>query len=212
MAESRRNHGVNVLTPPARTPLWKLFLEKFRDPLIIVLLCAGALSVAISLYEYYYLDEGGAVFFEPAGIFIAIILATGLGFLLELKADREFAILNKVNDDEPVQVVRDGHVVEIPRRDVVVGDVVILNTGAEIPADGTLLESVTLNVDESTLTGEPICHKDADTSRNDPEATFPTNRVLRGTKVMEGHGVMEVDAVGDATENGKVYTAAQIDN
>ncbi len=212
VAESRRNHGVNVLTPPARTPLWKLFLEKFRDPLIIVLHCAGALSVAISLYEYYYLDEGGAVFFEPAGIFIAIILATGLGFLLELKADREFAILNKVNDDEPVQVVRDGHVVEIPRRDVVVGDVVILNTGAEIPADGTLLESVTLNVDESTLTGEPICHKDADTSRNDPEATFPTNRVLRGTKVMEGHGVMEVDAVGDATENGKVYTAAQIDN
>lgn len=210
--ESRRIHGANVLSTPEQKSVWKRFFEKFRDPLIIILLCAGILSVAISLYEYFFLHEGGAVFFEPVGIFIAIILATGLGFLLELKADKEFAILNRVNDDEAVQVLRDGHVAEVPRKDIVVGDVVMISTGSEIPADGVLLESVTLSVDESTLTGEPVCTKDADPAKNDPEATFPTNRVLRGTKVMEGHGVMRVDAVGDATENGKVFTAAQIDN
>ena len=149
--ESRRIHGANVLSTPEQKSVWKRFLEKFRDPLIIILLCAGILSVAISLYEYFFLHEGGAVFFEPVGIFIAIILATGLGFLLELKADKEFAILNRVNDDEAVQVLRDGHVAEVPRKDIVVGDVVMISTGSEIPADGVLLESVTLSVDESTL-------------------------------------------------------------
>lgn len=210
--ESRRVHGSNVLTPPKQVSVWKRFFEKFRDPLIVILLCAGVLSVAISIYEYCYIGQGASVFFEPAGIFLAIILATGLGFLLELKADREFTILNRVNDDEAVQVIRDGHVTEVPRRDVVVGDIVIISTGAEIPADGTLLESVTLSVDESSLTGEPVCSKDADPTKTDPEATFPSYEVLRGTKVMEGHGIMCVDAVGDATENGKVFTAAQIDN
>lgn len=212
VAESRQEHGVNVLTPPKQKSVWKRFLEKFRDPLIIILLCAGILSVAISLYEYYCLGQGASVFFEPAGIFVAIILATGLGFLLELKADREFAVLNRVNDDEAVQVIREDHVTEVPRRDIVVGDIVFLSTGDEVPADGRLLEAVTLSVDESSLTGEPICSKDADPDKNDPEATFPSNEVLRGTKVMEGHGVMRVEAVGDATENGKVFTAAQIDN
>lgn len=210
--ESRRTHGSNVLTPPKQVSVWKRFLEKFRDPLIIILLCAGVLSVAISIYEYCYIGQGASVFFEPAGIFLAIILATGLGFLLELKADREFAILNRVNDDEAVQVVRGGRVMEVPRRDIVVGDIVMISTGSEIPADGTLLEAVTLSVDESSLTGEPVCSKDADPAKTDPEATFPSYEVLRGTKVMEGHGVMRVDAVGDATENGKVFTAAQIDN
>lgn len=210
--ESRRTHGSNELTPPKQVSVWKRFLEKFRDPLIIILLCAGVLSVAISIYEYCYIGQGASVFFEPAGIFLAIILATGLGFLLELKADREFAILNRVNDDEAVQVVRGGRVMEVPRRDIVVGDIVMISTGSEIPADGTLLEAVTLSVDESSLTGEPVCSKDADPAKTDPEATFPSYEVLRGTKVMEGHGVMRVDAVGDATENGKVFTAAQIDN
>jgi len=210
--KSRREHGANVFTPPKQVSVWKRFFAKFRDPLIIVLLCAGILSVTISFYEFYYLGQGGSVFFEPAGIFVAIILATGLGFLLELKADREFAILNRVNDDEPVQVIRESLVTEIPRRDVVVGDIVIISTGSEIPADGTLLEAITLSVDESSLTGEPICSKDADKSKTDSEATFPSYEVLRGTKVMEGHGIMRVDAVGDATENGKVFTAAQIDN
>ncbi|MDE6157985.1 MAG: HAD-IC family P-type ATPase, partial [Muribaculaceae bacterium] len=113
---------------------------------------------------------------------------------------------------EPVQVIRNGMPTQIPRKDVVVGDIVIVNTGNEVPADGTLLEAVALSVDESTLTGEPLCRKTTDSARFDPEATFPSNHLLRGTKVMEGHGVMEVTAVGDATENGKVFEAAQIDD
>ena len=152
------------------------------------------------------------MFFEPVGIFIAIFLATGMAFLFEVKADREFAILNQVNDEEPVMVIRDGHKRQIPKCDVVVGDIVLLATGDEIAADGQLLESVVLQVDESTLTGEPICHKSVREEDFDAEATFPTNQVLKGTKVMEGHGVMLVQAVGDATENGKVYEAAKIDD
>lgn len=212
VAESRHKKGSNILTPPAKTPLWRRFLAKFRDPLIIILLIAGVLSVCISCYEYWGLGEGGAVFFEPVGIFMAIILATGLAFVFELKADREFELLNKVNDDEPVQVVRGGYALAIPRKDVVVGDIVLLNTGEEVPADGELLEATMLSVDESTLTGEPLCAKTTDPQHFDPEATFPSDHVMRGTKVMEGHGVMRVFAVGDNTENGKVYTAAQIDS
>ncbi len=209
---SREKNGANVLTPPAKAPLWKLFLEKFSDPLIIILLVAGFLSVGISFYEYYGLGQGMSVFFEPIGIFMAILLATGLAFVFELKAGREFDLLNRVNDDEPVQVIRDGAPVQVPRRDVVVGDIVILNTGEEIPADGALLEAVRLNVDESTLTGEPVCAKTTDPEQFDPDATFPSDHVMRGTKVMEGHGIMRVLAVGDATENGKVFEAAQIDD
>lgn len=212
VAESRHKNGSNILTPPAKTPLWRRFLAKFRDPLIIILLIAGVLSVCISCYEYWGLGEGGAVFFEPVGIFMAIILATGLAFVFELKADREFELLNKVNDDEPVQVVRGGYALAIPRKDVVVGDIVLLNTGEEVPADGELLEATMLSVDESTLTGEPLCAKTTDPQHFDSEATFPSDHVMRGTKVMEGHGVMRVFAVGDNTENGKVYTAAQIDS
>lgn len=212
VAESRRIHGSNVLTPPAKVSEWKLFLEKFSDPLILILLVAGVLSVAISIYEYVALDEGGYVFFEPVGIFMAIILATTLAFYFERKADKEFSLLNKVNDDVKVQVVRNGLTVEIPKKDVVVGDVVLLNTGEEIPADGHLEEAVSLNVDESTLTGEPVAHKTVNPDDFDPEATFPSDAVMRGTKVMEGHGVMTVTAVGDSTENGKVFEAAQIDD
>ena len=188
------------------------FLGKFKDPLIIVLLIAGVLSIGISFYEYYGLNEGPTVFFEPVGIFMAILLATGLAFIFEVKADREFAILNQVNDDEPVYVIRDGNAVRIPKKDVVVGDIVMLNTGEEIPADGELLEAVSMNVDESTLTGEPVCHKTTDPEQFDPDATFPSNEAMRGTKVMEGHGVMRVKRVGDATENGNVFKAAQIDD
>ncbi|MDE6257056.1 MAG: calcium-translocating P-type ATPase, PMCA-type, partial [Muribaculaceae bacterium] len=156
--------------------------------------------------------RGAGVFFEPIGIFIAILLATGLAFIFELKADKEFALLNQVNDDEPVQVIRNGNVTQVPRKDVVVGDIVILNTGEEVPADGELLEAVSLNIDESTLTGEPMCHKTTDPEQFNPEDTFPSNHAMRGTKVMEGHGVMKVLAVGDKTENGKVFEAAQIDD
>ncbi len=212
VAESRVKHGSNVLTPPEKESLLMRFLEKFKDPLIIILLVAGALSIGISCYEYLGLGKDAGVFFEPLGIFIAILLATGLGFIFELKADKEFALLNQVNDDEPVQVIRDGYATQVPRKDVVVGDIVILNTGEEVPADGELLEAVSLSIDESTLTGEPICTKTTDPARFDPDHTFPDNHAMRGTKVMEGHGVMRVFAVGDATENGKVFEAAQIDD
>ena len=210
--ESRRVNGSNLLTPPEKESLFMRFLEKFKDPLIIVLIIAGFLSIGISCYEYWGLHEGATVFFEPVGIIIAILLATGLGFVFELKADREFALLNQANDDEPVQVIRGGNAMQIPKKDVVVGDIVLLNTGEEVPADGRLLEAVSLNIDESTLTGEPMCHKTTDPEQFDPEATFSSDHAMRGTKVMEGHGVMEVFAVGDYTENGKVFEAAQIDD
>jgi len=210
--ESRKENGVNILTPPEKEPLWKRFLEKFRDPLIVILMIAGILSIGISCYEYWGLNEGASVFFEPVGIFIAILLATGLAFIFELKADKEFSLLNQVNDDEPVQVIRNSNAMQIPKKDVVVGDIVMLNTGEEVPADGELLEAVSLNIDESTLTGEPICRKSTDEAEFDKDATFPTNHAMRGTKVMEGHGIMRVLAVGDKTENGKVFVAAQIDD
>lgn len=210
--ESRKKYGANLLTPSAKVPLWKQFLSKFTDPLILILLVAGLLSVCIACYEYWGLQHEATVFFEPVGIFIAILLATGLSFYFELKANREFSILNKVSDDEGVKVYRNGHVVEIPKKDVVSGDVVILNTGDDVPADGDLLEAVTLHIDESSLTGEPVCFKTTCEEEFDPHATYPSNHVLRGTKVMEGHGVFKVRTVGDATENGKVFKEMQIDN
>ena len=212
VAESRAKYGENVLTPPAKEPLWRQFLDKFRDPLIIILLIAGVLSIVISCYEYFCMDDGMTIFFEPVGIFVAIMLATGLAFYFEYQADKEFAILNKVNDDEPVEVIRDANTTQIPRRDVVVGDIVLINTGEEIPADGELIEATLLHVDESTLTGEPICTKTTIESEFDADATFPSNHVMKGTKVMEGHGIMRVLAIGDHTEQGKVFDAVQIDN
>ena len=210
--ESRRKNGANVLTPPEKEPLWKQFLEKFGDPLIIILMIAGALSIGISCYEFFGLGQGAAVFFEPVGIFVAILLATGLAFYFELQADKEFTILNQVNDDEPVEVIRNGNTTQIPRKDIVVGDIVILNTGEEVPADSELLEATSLHMDESTLTGEPMCGKSVDEKDFDKAATYPTNHVMKGTKVMEGHGICRVLAVGDKTEQGKVFEAVQIDD
>lgn len=210
--ESRQQFGTNVLTPVEKDPWWKKFAAKFRDPLIVILLIAGALSISISCYEYWGLHESTDVFFEPVGIFIAIFLATGLAFLFEYRADKEFALLNQINDEELVTVIRNRHVCQIPRREVVVGDIVMLGTGEEVPADGRLLESTALTIDESTLTGEPLCHKSERPEDADEAATYPTHQVLKGTKVMEGHGVFQVERVGDATESGKVYTAAQIDD
>ena len=212
VVESRRLHGDNVLTPPAKEPLWRKFLAKLTDPLIIILLVAAALSIGIAFYEYFGLGHDATAFLEPVGTLLAVVLATGLAFIFETKADREFDILNKVNDDEPVRVIRNGQSQQIPKRDVVAGDVVMIGTGDEIPADGTLIDAVALMVDESSLTGEPACAKTTDSRDFDPEATFPSNRVMRGTKVMEGHGVFRAEAVGDRTENGKVFQAAQIDN
>lgn len=212
VAESRQKHGTNVLTPPKKDPLWKQFLMKFSDPLIIILMIAGVLSVGISCYEFFGLHENAAVFFEPAGIFVAILLATGLAFYFELQADKEFTILNQVNDDEAVEVIRNSNATQIPRKDIVVGDIVVLSTGEEVPADCELLEATSLHADESTLTGEPMCLKSVDEKDFDKAATYPTNHVMKGTKVMEGHGICRVLAVGDHTEQGKVFEAVQIDD
>ena len=153
---SRQAHGANVLTPPEKAPLWRQYLDKFGDPLIVILLIAGLLSVGISVYEFHGLDKGSEVFFEPVGIFVAIFLATGLAFYFERSAEKEFAVLNQAADDEAVEVVREGNVTLVPRCEVVVGDIVVLSTGDEVAADGELLEAVHLGVDESSLTGHPM--------------------------------------------------------
>ena len=211
--ESRRKYGTNILTPPAKTPLWKLFLEKFDDPIIKILLLAWVLSMVISgVHCWGPAQEGIAAFLEPLGIFFAIMLASTIGFIFEAKANKAFDVLNTVNDDVLVTVVRDGTVRQIPRKDVVVGDIVLLNTGDEIPADGILLESVSLQVNESSLTGEPIISKTTVEADFDKDATYASNRVMRGTTVVDGHGVMQVEKVGDATEYGKVNQGAQMDN
>ena len=172
--ESRTQYGTNVLTPVAKQPWWKKFAVKFCDPLIVILLIAGFLSIGISCYEYWGLNGSTEVFFEPVGIFIAIILATGLAFIFEYRADKEFALLNQINDEESVTVIRNSHIRQIPRREVVVGDIVMLSTGEEVPADGRLLEATTLTVDESTLTGEPLCQKEVpDIPAEDDEIMEP---------------------------------------
>ena len=210
--ESRRLHGANVLTPPEKASLWSQFLEKFNDPLIKILLVALVLSIGISCYEVMVLGESATVFLEPLGIFIAITLATLVGFIVEVNANKKFEMLNKVNDDVPVKVLRNGNITPVPRKDVVVGDIVILETGDEVPADGLLLDSMTLSVNESSLTGEPVIKKSHIEAHFKKDATYPTNMMLRGTTVTEGHGVMRVEAVGDSTEYGKVYVEAQIEN
>ena len=210
--ESRRLHGGNVLTPPQKKSVWILFLEKFNDPIIRILLIALLLSVAVSVYEFVGLGHGAEVFFEPVGIFVAVMLATAVGFFFELSANKKFDILNQVNDDIPVKVIRNGNICEISKKDVVVGDIVVLELGEEVPADAVLLESVSLQINESTLTGEPVVSKTTVEADFDSEATYPSNEVLRGTTVVDGHGVCRITAVGDATEYGKVYEGSQIQN
>ncbi len=211
--ESRRLYGENVLTPPERTSLWKQFLEKFEDPIIRILLIAWVLSMVISgVHCWGPSQEGFSAFLEPLGIFFAIMLASTIGFIFEVKAARAFEVLNTVNDDIMVTVVRNGKVQEVSRKEIVVGDVVMLNTGDEVPADGVLLECHSLQINESTLTGEPVISKTTVEADFDDEATYPSNRVLRSTTVVDGHGVMQVDLVGDATEYGKVNQGALIDN
>jgi Ca2+-transporting ATPase len=210
--KSRNKYGDNVLTPPKKDPLWKQFLEKFSDPIIRILLIALLLSVAVSLYQLFTGSEGLSVLLEPLGIFVAVMLATTVGFVFEVSANKKFDILNQTEDETMVTVFRDGLVQRIERKDVVVGDTVILNTGDEIPADGTLMEAVAMRVNESDLTGEPSCSKTTDQEEFKEEATYPSNYVCRGCTVMEGHGVFVVEKVGDDTEWGNVYRGAQIDN
>ena len=210
--KSRLEHGNNLLTPPKKVPLWKLFLEKFQDPIIRILLITLVLSVAVSLYQLYVGTAGSSVLLEPLGIFIAVMLATGVGFAFEMSANRKFDILNKVKDGEKVTVLRDGLITQIERKDVVVGDMVFINPGDEVPADGTLKEAIALQINESALTGEPMAHKTVNPEEFDPEATYPSNYVCRGSTVIDGHGIFVVAKVGDSTEWGKVYQGAQIDN
>ena len=198
--ESRALHGNNLLTPPPRTPMWKLYLEKFKDPIIRVLLVAAVFSLIISFIE--------GEFAESIGIIVAIFLATGIGFYFEYDAGKKFDLLNATNEETRVRVIRGGSVHEVPRKDIVVGDIVMLENGEEVPADGELLESVSMQVNESSLTGEPMVEKTTDPAHFDKEATYPSNHVMRGTTVVDGHGVMEVLHVGDATEIGKVARQA----
>lgn len=209
VAAQRAKFGNNILTPPARRSLFKQFIEKFDDPLIKILLVALLLSVGISCYEYFGLGRGGEVMFEPVGIFLAITLATLVGFLVEINANKKFDLLNKVNDDIVVKVARNGKITQIPRRGVVVGDIVMLDSGEKVPADGTLLDSVSMSVDESSLTGEMLAHKSHLPDDGKSESTYSRNVLLRGSNVLEGHGTMQVTAVGDSTEYGKVFADAQ---
>lgn len=211
VSESREKYGVNILTPPPKASLWKQFFESFTDPLIKILLVALCLSIGIAIYESTLPGHGFEVFLEPLGILIAILLATLIGFVLEVNANKKFEILNQVNDDIAVKVIRDGNVTQVPRKDIVVGDIVILETGDEVPADGELLDTMSLSINESTLTGEPLISKSHKEEDFKSDVTYPTNHVMRGTTVVEGYGTMRVMAVGDATEYGKVYEAAQID-
>ena len=159
--ESRRQHGQNLLTPPKRPSMWRLYLEKFKDPVIKVLLVAACFSLVISVIEGEYA--------ETIGIFFAIFLATGIGFWFEYDANRKFDLLNTVGEETPVSVVRNGKIREIPRKDIVVGDIVILNTGEEVPADGTLLEAVSLQINESNLTGELMVNKTVEETASTPK-------------------------------------------
>lgn len=211
----RHGVGKNVIPPPEKEPLWKLYLEKFKDPIIIVLLVVFALSVLIAVYELIYMDKGWSIFIEPSGVMVALLLATGVGFIFELKADREFDILNKVKDSRPVKVfrrdTRSAHprLIEIPKQDVVAGDIVKLENGDEVPADGYLLEATSLMVDESNFTGEPYADKTTDESRFDNDATYASDFLLRGSTVIEGHAVYKVSAIGIYTEEGKGVAITQ---
>ncbi len=198
IVESRQQHGNNVLTPPKTTPLWKLYLNKYTDPIIQILLIAAFISLALAVIE--------GDFIETIGIFVAIFFATTIGFYFERDAAKKFNILNALNEDSLVKIRRNGKITEIARKEVVVGDVILIEVGDEIPADAQLIDSTDLMIDESSLTGEPICSKYADTenehTKNDN--TYPCNIILRSTMVMNGHGTAIVIAVGDETEIGKV--------
>lgn len=209
---SRLKYGENILTPPKKESLWSQFIKKFEDPIIRILLVALLLSFGVSIYQYTTGMEDAGVFLEPAGIFLAVILATMVGFFFELSANKKFDVLNQVNDDTLVKVIRNSSIREIPRKDVVVGDIVILETGEEVPADGILIEAVSLQINESTLTGEPMIGKTVDEADFEKDATYPSNEVMKGTTVVDGHGIMRVIKVGDATEYGKVYEGSQIEN
>ena len=231
VADSRQQYGDNVLTPPKKTSLWKLYLDKYRDPIIQILLVAALVSLVLAFVE--------KDFVETLGIFIAIFIATTVGFYFECDAARKFRVLTAINEDQPVKVRRDGKVMEVPRRDVVVGDIILVETGDEVPADAVLVEAVNLQIDESSLTGEPLTSKSVTDAQSQQSAdtasqlsslnlqhsadaiiqhsslntqhsseAYPKNVILRSTMVMNGRGTAIVTRVGDSTEIGKVATEA----
>ena len=197
---SRKKHGDNVLTPPRKTPLWKLYLEKYNDPIIRILLVAIAISLVMAVVEQEFM--------ETIGIALAVLFATTVGFYFERDAAKKFNVLTQMNEEQPVKVRRQGRVMTIGRRDVVVGDVVLLEIGDEVPADGELIEAVCLEMDESSLTGEPMATKRKRQAQDEAGAadgsTYPHWMVMRSSMVMNGHGEMKVTAVGDKTEIGHV--------
>ncbi len=206
-----QGRGRNIIPPPEREPLWKAYLEKFKDPIIVVLLVVFVFSIGVSLYEAFYMGEGPKMLIEPIGILTALLLATGVGFIFEVKAEKEFEVLNTVKDRRPVKVYRryerngrmEIKIKEIVKTDVCVGDYVYLENGDEIPADGILDETNSFIVDESNFTGEPYANKTADINALDPEATFPSNQVLRGSTVIGGNAIFHVEHVGKDTMEGK---------
>ena len=191
--QSREQHGKNVLTPPQRTSLWKLYLDKYRDPIIQILLVAAFVSLILAFIEKNFM--------ETIGIFVAVFLATTVGFYFERDAAKKFNVLTALSEEQPVKVRRNGKVMEIPRHDVVVGDVVLVEVGDEVPADGELIVCNDLQINESTLTGEPVTEKSLE---GGGDGAYPRNVILRSTMVMNGRGEFVVTAVGDATEIGKV--------
>lgn len=192
---SRSQHGENVLTPPRRTSYWKLYLDKYHDPIIQILLVAALVSLLLAFIE--------RDFMETLGIILAVVIATTVGFYFECDAARRFNVLTAMNEDQRVKVRRNGRVTEVKRREVVVGDIILVEVGDEIPADAQLVEAVNLQVDESSLTGEPLTTKNINATKEGNEA-YPPNVILRSTMVMNGRGTAVVTAVGDATEIGKV--------
>ena len=262
--ESRKKHGVNILTPPEKETLWDTLKEActhwiaismgvlviasiiaaaflvgshgnivwaipaialistlliivvgffggFGDPLFKILITAFVLSMCISIYEFVWGGASYTTFFEPIGIIVALLLATGVAFFLERSNEKTFQSLNEVNDDTLVKVIRNNNVSQVPRKDIVVGDIVILETGEEVPADCELLESLNLLVNESSLTGELQAAKTINEEDFDKEATYPSNHILKGTTITEGYCTAKVFNVGDKTESGKVFEAAQVD-
>lgn len=209
--------GKNLIPPPERESLWKAYLEKFKDPLIIVLLVVFFFSVIVSLYEVFYMGQGKNILFEPIGILSALLLATGVGFIFEVKAEREFEVLNTVKDRRPIKVFRrfmeNGkekiRIREVKKHDVCIGDYVYLENGDEIPADGYLDETNAFIVDESNFTGEPYARKSAYEEEFEKETTFPTNMVLRGSTVIGGTAIFHVDKIGMDTIEGKGVAKTQ---
>lgn len=206
VSESRRRHGENVLTPPEQEPWWKLYLEKFADPIIRILLVAAVVAIGVGMIDGHYV--------EGLGILLAIFLATTMAFWNEYRAAKEFDVLNQVTDDTPVKAIRGGQFVTIPKREVVVGDILLMELGEEMPADGILIEGVSFQVDESKLTGESVPAAKYARGTEIPEAeaqhqaAYPHDVVLRGTMIVDGHGTVEVSAVGDGTDIGRTARQA----